>query len=274
MRLAGLGRLLHVCRQVWPRATLRILSAFRHVSPARPAQLAAELDQRDDHLRKRVAMATAILAPIRFARDRAIEWGAPEDRVQVLPLGAITGPSQRREAAPRRRFAYLGTVAPHKGLHVLVQALMGLSTRDWSLDIIGNAGVNPAYAARLLSLARNDERIRFLGAIPPSQHGRLWPSIDVLVLPSLWWENSPLAVLEALAAGIPVVASRTGGVPEIVPSGAGVLVSPGDVEELRTALGEVLEGRLLNGALDPLPLKTANEGAVELSALYARAVAR
>jgi glycosyltransferase involved in cell wall biosynthesis len=274
MRLAGLGRSLHHFRQVWPRTTLRILSGLRHLSPARPSQLAAELDQRDDHLRERVAMATAILAPTRFARDRAIEWGAPEGKVRVLPLGAITGPSQRREAAPRRRFAYLGTVAPHKGLQVLVEALMGLSNHHWSLDIIGNAGINPAYTALLRTLARNDERIRFLGSVPPSQHERLWPSIDLLVLPSLWWENSPLAVLEALAAGIPVVASRTGGVPEIVPPGAGVLVSPGDVEELRSALGDVLEGRILTGALDPLPLKTAREGAVELSALYAQAVAR
>jgi glycosyltransferase involved in cell wall biosynthesis len=194
--------------------------------------------------------------------------------VRVLSLGAITGPTHRREAASRRRFAYLGTVAPHKGLHVLVEALMGLSKRDWSLDVIGNAGINPGYTARLRTLARNDERIRFLGSVPPAQHERLWPSIDVLVLPSLWWENSPLAVLEALAAGIPVVASRTGGVPEILPPGAGVLVAPGDVEGLRAVLGEVLEGRLLAGALDPLPLKTAHEGAVELSALYAQAVAR
>jgi glycosyltransferase involved in cell wall biosynthesis len=151
---------------------------------------------------------------------------------------------------------------------------MGLSNRDWSLDIVGNAAIDPGYTARLRTLARNDERIRFVGSVPPSEHERLWPSIDVLVLPSLWWENSPLAVLEALAAGIPVVASRTGGVPEIVPPEAGVLVPPGDAEELRAALGEVLQGRLLAGPFDALPLKTAHEGAVELSALYAQAVAR
>jgi len=274
LRLAGLGRLLHVSRRVWPRTTLRILSALRHTRPARLSQISAELDQRDDHLRGRVATATAILAPTRFARDRAIEWGASEDRVRVLPLGAITGPTQSREAAPRRRFAYLGTVAPHKGLHVLIEALMGLSKRDWSLDIIGNAGINPSYTARLRKLAQNDQRIRFLGSVPPSEHQSLWPSIDVLVLPSLWWENSPLSILEALAAGIPVVASRTGGVPEILPPGAGALVPPGDAEALRAALADVLEGHLLAGPLDPLPLKTVHEGAVELSALYAQAMAR
>jgi glycosyltransferase involved in cell wall biosynthesis len=151
---------------------------------------------------------------------------------------------------------------------------MGLSRRDWSLDIIGNPAINPAYAERLRTTAQNDERVRFVGPVSPAQHERLWPSIDVLVLPSLWWENSPLAVLEALAAGIPVVASRTGGVPEILPPGAGVLVSPGDVEGLRATLGEVVDGRLFAGPLDPLPLKTVHEGALELAALYAEAVAR
>lgn len=274
IRLAGLGRLLHLSRRVWPRTTLRILSALRHPSPDRLARLSADLDLRDDHLKERVATADAILAPTRFARDRAIEWGVPQDRVRVLSLGAITGPTQRRAAAPRRRFAYLGTVAPHKGLHVLLEAVMGLENRDWSLDIFGNAGIDPGYTARLRTLARDDGRIRFPGSVPPSQHERLWPSIDVLVLPSLWWENSPLAVLEALAAGIPVIASRTGGIPEILPPEAGALVSPGDTSGLRAVLEEVLEGRLLAGPLDPLPLKTAHEGAVELSALYAEAVAR
>jgi glycosyltransferase involved in cell wall biosynthesis len=84
----------------------------------------------------------------------------------------------------------------------------------------------------------------------------------------LWWENSPLAVLEALAAGVPVVASRTGGVPEVLPETAGLLVPPGDVGALRAALGAVLDGRSLAGPLAALPLKTAREGAGELATLY------
>ncbi|MBX7184224.1 MAG: glycosyltransferase [Vicinamibacteria bacterium] len=268
LQRAGLGRLLHLSRRWWPGATLRILSAVRHRSPARPLPLASDLDLRDDHLRARVATATAILAPTRFAAERAIEWGAPGDKVRVLSLGAITGPTRKRQAASRRRFAYLGTVAPHKGLHVMLEALMGLPKRDWRLDIIGNPAINPAYTERLWAIAQGDERIRFRGPVPPAQNESLWSSIDVLVLPSLWWENSPLAVLEALAAGIPVVASRTGGVPEILPSGAGILVPPGDVAGLRGVLEDVIDGRLFDGPLDPLPLKTAREGALELSALY------
>jgi glycosyltransferase involved in cell wall biosynthesis len=105
--------------------------------------------------------------------------------------------------------------------------------------------------------------------VPPDDQAGLWESMDLLVVPSLWWENSPLTVLEALAAGLPVIASRTGGVPEVLPGGAGVLVPPGDVEALRAAIEGVLDGRLLAEPLEALPLKTAADGARELAALYA-----
>jgi glycosyltransferase involved in cell wall biosynthesis len=272
LRLAGLGRLLHLARRALPRTAARILSTMRRVAPGRLRDLPRALDERADHLRARLTAAAAILAPTRFARDRALEWGAPPDNVHVLSLGAINGPARPRGAGPRRRFAYLGTLAPHKGLHVLLEAAMGLSKRDWSLDVFGNPNLDPAYGARLRALAGNDDRVRFRGVVPPEEHERVWQSIDALVLPSLWWENSPLAVLEALAAGIPVVASRTGGLPEILPPPAGALVPPGDVAGLRTALADVLEGRLFAGPLEPLPLKTAIEGAVELVALYARSI--
>ena len=271
LRLAGLGRVPHLIRRFFPRASLGLLSVLRSSAATRVSQLETDLDRRDELLRERVALVTSILAPTRFAMDRAIEWGVPPARVRLLLLGAVMGPAVGRAAVPRRRFAYVGSISPHKGLHVLLEAIIGLENRDWTLDIVGNMDLNPGYAAHLRALARNDTRVRFVGPVPPTEHTRLWSTVDVLVLPSLWWENSPLTVLEALAAGIPVIASRTGGVPEIVPPGAGALVAPGDVGALRVALGDVLDDRLLSGSLDPLPLKTVHEGALELSALYAEA---
>ena len=74
--------------------------------------------------------------------------------------------------------------------------------------------------------------------------------------------------LQRIGLRIPVLASRTGGVPEILPDDAGVLVPPGDVEALRTALADLADGRLLAGALTPRRLKTTREGAEDLVALY------
>jgi glycosyltransferase involved in cell wall biosynthesis len=262
----GLGGALHVLHRSAPRATTALLRVMRR-GPT--VDLVGDLEARAAHLRDRVGALDVMLAPTGFARDRALEWGVPAHKLRVLPLGAVAGPTRPRLAGPRKRMGYVGTLAPHKGVHVLLEAFRALARPDCSLDVVGNPALDPAYSARLRTLAAGDRRVRFRGAIPPDEIGELWDELDLLVLPSLWWENSPLTVLEALAAGIPVVASRTGGVPEIVPDGAGAFVPPGDVAALRGTLEAVLEGRCLAGPLAPLPLKTTREGAEELVALYA-----
>ncbi len=271
-RVAGLGRALHLVRARAPRLSAWMMSAARRLRPARAGGLGRALDARATHLRARARAADAILAPTRFAAERALEWGVPAGRVRVMSLGVVEGPARARLAGRRRRFGFVGTVAPHKGVHVLIEAVRGLAGQEVTLDVIGNADLDPAYAASLRRLARGDARIRFLRSVPADEQERIWSSLDLLVLPSLWWENSPLTVLEALASGVPVVASRIGGVPELLPEAAGVLVPPGDVAALREALRDVLDGRLLADPLGPLPLKTAVEGARELTALYSTLV--
>lgn len=267
-RALGVGRGLHALHDRAPLLARATADLARRLWPVRGEDLAMALQRRAAHLRERAGEADAILAPTRFARDRAVEWGIAAERVRVCPLGAVEGPTRPRPARLRRRLGYLGTLAPHKGVHVLIEALRGLPEREVTLDIVGNPAVDPAYSRRLRELAGEDPRIRFRGPIAEGEQGRLWSSLDVLVLPSLWWENSPLVVLEALAAGVPVVASRIGGVGEILPEAAGVLVPSGDAEALRAALADVAAGRLLAGGLAALPLKTSREGAEELAALY------
>jgi glycosyltransferase involved in cell wall biosynthesis len=266
---SGLGRALHLAHRRAPRLAAGVLRAVRRAWPSATEDLPSALDERAAHLRARMNDVAAFLAPTRFARDRAVEWGVPAGRVRVIPLGAVAGPPRPRRAGPRRRLGYVGTMAPHKGAHVLLEALEGLPGREWTFDLFGNTDLDPEYGARLHALARGNPRIRFRGPVPPDEQDRMWDAIDVLVVPSLWWENSPLTVLEALAAGLPVVASRTGGVPEVIPEGAGLLVPPGDAPALRGALEGVLDGRVLGGPLDAFPIKTSADGARELAGLYA-----
>jgi glycosyltransferase involved in cell wall biosynthesis len=273
-RRTGLGGVLHRVHERAPRLTTGAMRLLRRAWPVPTKDLHRALDQRAAHLHDRVAQTAVFLAPTQFAADRAVEWGVAAARVRVMPLGGVEGPTRPRLAGRRRRLAYLGTMAPHKGVHVLLEAVKGLVPDDWTLDLFGNADLDPAYGARLRALAAGDPRIRFRGPVAPDGQRRLWDSLDALVVPSLWWENSPLAVLEALAAGIAVVASRTGGVPEVLPEAVGTFVPPGDVAALRAALEGLIEGRLLAGALAPLPLKTSADGARELAALYATLHAR
>jgi glycosyltransferase involved in cell wall biosynthesis len=267
-RSAGLGGPLHRLNAAAPAVSGTILRLVRRLSPA-PVGLEAEMDRRAIALRTALRGVDHFLAPTRFALDRALEFGIAADHVEVAPLGAVVERARRRPADRRRRFGFIGSILPHKGLHVLIEAFRGLHGDDLALDIRGNLRLDAGYASALREAAGGDSRIRFLGAFAEGEQKDALSGIDVLVLPSVWWENSPLTVLEALAAGIPVVASAIGGVPELIQDGvSGLLVEPRSPDSLRAALADVAEGRRLAAPLDALPIRTIADEAESLEGRY------
>jgi glycosyltransferase involved in cell wall biosynthesis len=269
-RRVGLGHYLHRLHDAAPRTTEAALSLLRRVWAPSPEGLGQELDRRAEHLRAAVGQAHVVIAPTEFARQRALEFGIAEDRLRMLRLGAVDGPARPRKEGRRKRFGYVGTLAPHKGVHVLVEAFRSLGDAAASLELFGSLTVQPAYVESLRRAACHDARIAFRGAFAEGEQARVLDRFDALVLPSLWWENSPLTALEALAAGLPVIASGTGGVPEIVAHGStGWLVPPGDAAALRVALEGMADGTLLGDAAPPVRVETVADGARGLVEIYA-----
>ncbi len=273
-RRAGMAPALQRFHALAPRVTEAGMRMLRKAKPPDAADLADAMDIRAARLREALSCVDLALAPTRFCAARALEFGLPGARLRVCAYGAVPGPTRPRPAGPKRRVGFIGTVAPHKGVHVLLEAFQGIADPGASLDVHGSLSVDPAYARRLRDAASGDSRVRWHGAFQEGQQAQVHGTLDVLVVPSLWWENSPITALEALADGVAVVASRTGGVPEILEEGRwGLLVPPGDAAALRLALEDVLAGRKLFEPLAPLPLKTVAEGARELGALYASLLA-
>ena len=269
-REAGLGAQLHRLQAVAPRAVAKGLALARKLTPPRHEDLAEGMDRRADRLHALAGDVDVFLAPTAFARDRAIETGLDPAKVQVRRLGAVAGPALPRQAKARRRLAFVGTLAAHKGVDVLIRAFRALPGADLTLDLHGGLTTHPAYVAKLRQAAGGDPRIRFHGPFAEGEQQRVLAALDLLVLPSVWWENSPLTILEALAAGVPVVASAIGGLPELVAhEDTGLLVPPGDTEALRQALEDVTEGRRLAGSRDPVTPITIAEGSRGLEGLYA-----
>jgi glycosyltransferase involved in cell wall biosynthesis len=267
----GLGRQLHRLHDLAPRFTETTLRLLRRAAPPDLPAGALAMDRRAEALRSAVAGVDAFLAPTVFARDRALEFGLDASRTHVVRLGVLTEPPRERPAGVRRRFGFVGTLAPHKGVHVLVEAFRSLPDPAITLDLHGSETVHPGYAASLRRAAEGDARVRFRGPFPEGAQDAVLHSLDVLVLPSVWWENSPLVVLEAQGRGVPVIASAIGGVPELVTGDSGLLVPPGDREQLRDAIRSVLDGLRLAGALAPLPLQTVAEHAAAMEGFYAGA---
>jgi len=174
------------------------------------------------------------------------EMGFPTPDICPLPLVSPATPPAPQEDGPTR-FLFASSVIPTKGPQQLLQAFERLPPGP-TLTIAGHAPSfdgHPDFAAQLKTAAARNPNIQWLGPIPTVDVPALMARHDVLVLPSIWPENSPLVVREATAAGLRVVASKHGGAAELAPSAA--LVPPGDVAALTTALeAEVARGRTRN----------------------------
>ena len=175
--------------------------------------------------------------------------GFPLEKARVLPLGIDV--SAADVAAARRardqkapdgpfRVGYVGGLSRQKGIHVLVAAINRLPA-GVTCAIYGPTDAFPEYVAELRRLATHPG-IRFMG---PVERAALWPALgelDVLVAPTLWYETYALIVHEAFAAGLPVVASRIGVLPDVVREGVdGHLFPPGDAEALSAILRRLME---------------------------------
>lgn len=183
------------------------------------------------------------LAPSAFARSLLLRGGLPAGRVRVKPsFTADPGPRARAvEDSPT--VLYLGRLSQEKGVDLLLDAWQ--RRRDQTLELLV-AGDGP------LSAALEPNRVpgvRFLGRLAPEEVRALLLGARALVFPSRCYEVQPMAVLEALAAGLPVLASGHGGLPELVrPLGDGWLVGEATAPAWAAALGRLGDPRLVRRA--------------------------
>jgi glycosyltransferase involved in cell wall biosynthesis len=182
---------------------------------------------------------------------------APE-RVTVLPNttpGAVAAASARTPGE-RLHIVFLGRLGSRKGLPELLEALATppLVDRAWRATVAGDRDVD-TYRARATELGL-DGRIVFTGWVSPEAVRELLADAHVLVLPT-HAEGLPLSVLEAFAAGVPVVCTPVGGLPEVVVEGGnGLLVPPGDVKSLGNAILRLLQDESLRARLAAGGLRT------------------
>ena len=191
---------------------------------------------------------------------RHVPCGAPfEERVAKTPADGL-------------RVGYLGFVAPHKGVHVLVEAVRRMRDAKVSLAIHGH--VAPGYRDELDRIAADDPRIRFCGPYAPEDLPAIHAGLDVIVVPSLWDEVYGIVIAEALALGTPAIVSDRGGMPELVADGvSGFIVPAGDVDALADRLEELAAdpARLASLQQGIEPPFTTRDNARELEALYDKA---
>lgn len=210
-------------------------------------QLLGEKQPRADALEIRMERATlqkanAVSAPSRMLADfvRA-ECGMESLPIEIIPYPVDTNrfcPVAQR--ANTKRVLFVGRVEARKGADVLLRAVPRVLAQHPDAEFIFAGHVNEELR-NLVDAA--PPQVKFLGVVPHGELPALYQRATVVVVPSLW-DNSPNVIYEAMACGVPVVASRVGGIPELVENGAtGLLVPPRDVPATTEAILDLLSNR-------------------------------
>lgn len=192
-------------------------------------------------LRRILDRADALVASTNFVRDWYVGHGADPEKTRVLVPG-IDPPSlpiRTRHADGTIRFLYVGGLAMQKGVHVAVQAFRHVEG-DAELWIAGDTAFDPEYTAELRAGAT--PRVRFLGRLSRDEVWQTLATVDVVLVPSLWYETFCFVIHEAFAAGVPVFASALGALRERVNDGVdGRLLPAGDVDAWGAAMQHVVD---------------------------------
>jgi glycosyltransferase involved in cell wall biosynthesis len=186
--------------------------------------------------------ARIVVTSPRTARDLAADYGIEAERAGIALPGTDPAPEAAGSTGPETVLLCVGALTPRKGHAVLIDALARLRDLDWRLVCLGSAVRDRANAERIFAsvVARGlQERVRFLGEQDEAGLGFWYARADLCVLAS-HHEGYGMVLAEALARGLPVVATRAGAIPDTVPADAGLLVPPGDPDALAEALRRVL----------------------------------
>ncbi len=202
---------------------------------------------RERFVRSQLSLVDRFVAPSRFLMHRYIEWGIPADRIMFedygrLPVEPIADSGNDHVDRPRNRFAFFGQFTPFKGADLLLEAMKILG--DGFAGHLWIRGANLEVQSQEFQdrfkplLEETSDTVTVGGSYNRSQIAKLMAAVDWVVVPSIWWENSPLVIQEAFQHGRPVICSDIGGMAEKVANGVdGLHFRRGDADHL----AEVIE---------------------------------
>lgn len=241
-------------------------------------QAAGSMQYRLDYLSQWRSKIEHIIAPSTYMRDMLIHNDFPPARITVSPYG-VRLPSVHfaQIPSPKLRFAFIGRVAALKGVHLLIEAFRQLPPSERvELTLYGQAEVkSDQYLRQLQQKVAHIPNVKFAGVVDNTHISEIYRNLDVLIVPSIWPENSPITILEALAHGIPVIASDVAGIADLVQHEVnGLIFANQNIEDLVRQMSRCLESPELVAQLagNCKLVKSLREDARDLTNLYARVI--
>ena len=216
------------------------LAAETGLEPARARELEASE-------RRAVAAARVIVVTGKSTAETMAAYGVAPDRIALVEPGTDRAPLAKGSGdAVATHLLCVATVNPGKGHAVLLRALAGLRRADWRLTCVGSLERSPDTVRQIRMILRDeelDDRVSLPGPVDADGLAAAYDAADLFVLPTLH-ETYGMVIAEALARGLPIVATGTGAIAELVGDHAGIVVPPGDQQTLAHALESALDPRV------------------------------
>lgn len=238
------------------------------------ARTQVEYMRRADYLKWVLNQCDAVITPTPFLSRKFEEWGMDRRIAHLSEYGIDPDPFRSFAKIPcnHLRFGFIGQILPHKGLGVLLEAFSRLNDPWATLMVYGDTTYPPAreYYRKIEHLAAKTG-VRMAGTFPPEKIAEVLAGLDVLVIPSIWAENSPLVVRNALLARLPIIASNVEGLTVYVHNGQnGLTFEPGDTQGLLECLTRFSNepGLVKQLSEGTPPTKTISEDAEQLLGIY------
>ena len=232
-----------------PTSLVTLLARLTQANVMPPYPHRVEVQATSSRLKVNIArlnQLNGIVAPSLLMSEKLVQHGISPNLIIQSAYGidvvgnAVSAP----RGSPRQPFrvGYIGTLASHKGCHVLIEAFKAMPCGRAILKIYGSTEDFPAYSSELKQLAAHQNFIEFCGVFHNSKIAVVLADLDALVVPSLWYENTPLVVYSAQAARCPVVASDFPGISEVVRDEVnGLLFEAGNPKALAKQLSRLID---------------------------------
>jgi len=244
---------------------------------ALPDKSAIQIIDRWKVLKPLLEATDLIESPSNFLRDKYVEYGLDPAKIIYSNNGMDTSlfKNFKKTTSDKLRFGYVGSFSRHKGLDVLIDAFNKIQSDICELNIFANYEADETAHAfyNELKLRSMNPNVHFRGGFVNSDVAKVHSEIDVLIVPSIWYENSPLTIQEAYLAGSPVITSNIGGMAEYVKNEiSGLTFAMGNADELARKIMRFIDDPLLvkKLAIGVPHVKTIEEKVEELKETYVR----
>ncbi len=212
------------------------------------------------------------ISPSKFLREFFIRHGLPDDKIIFSDNGfLLPDVEMKNEVKFPLRFGYIGTWIPSKGVDLALKAFQDVQPGKARLIVYGFfPGYDgfEHYEDELKSLAGS--AVEFKGKYGPDEVYEILQEMDCLIMPSIWWENSPMTIHEAFASRVPVITADVGGMAEQISEGGGMTFEHRNPRSLQTVIHKIIENpSLLSDMQTSIPtVKSIESFAGEIVDLY------